>query len=57
MTTMWRDIESGELVTAETLMQEYLEHLREEPQEYENVTFWEFVENCMTRNNGTLEEV
>lgn len=55
--TMWRDIESGELVTAETLMQEYENHLRDEPQEYENVTFWEFVENCMTRNNGTLEEV
>lgn len=55
--TMWRDIESGELVTAEMLMREYLEHLREEPQEYENVTFAEFVENCMTRNNGTLEEV
>lgn len=50
---MWkyRDIETGETVTLEELKQEYL-MLADTVEEQ---TFDEYLENCLTRNNGTLE--
>lgn len=52
---MWIDIETGEIVTAEQLRIEY-EHAKEkQPDEY-RYSFEEYIRNCKTENNGTLED-
>lgn len=49
----FRDIESGETITTEQLYNEYIQNMKSG--EYEVVTFSEYVYNCLTENNGTLE--
>lgn len=50
------DIESGEYITLETLYSEYLTMQKEQPDEY-NYSFTEYINNCLTVNNGTLEKI
>lgn len=55
---MYRDIESGEIVTVEKLRQEFAARLMAgEHGEFDDMTFAEYLRNSLTRNNGTLEEV
>lgn len=51
---MWIDIESGETITTEQLRNEYEQLKQAQPTEY-NYSFDEYIRNCMTENNGTLE--
>lgn len=52
---MWRDIESGEIVTREQLYAEYMEALASGI--VDPMTFNEYINNSLTRNNGTLETI
>ena len=52
----FRDIESGEYITLKTLYSEYMTMKREQPEEYD-YSFTEYVNNCLTVNNGTLEKI
>lgn len=52
---MFRDIESGETVTTEQLYAEYEMNIANG--NTEPCTFSEYIWNCLTRNNGTLEEI
>lgn len=54
MPQFFHDIESGEAVTLATLRKEYDRMKAEQPDEY-GYTFPEYVSNCMTWNNGTLQ--
>ena len=51
---MYTDIETGEHVTTEQLYTEYLHMKQEQPEEY-SYSFPEYIQNCLTENNGTLE--
>jgi len=53
---MFRDIESGEKVTLAQLMEEYKQN-RQALLSGVNCSFDEYVENCLTENNGTLERL
>ena len=53
---MFLDIESGEKVTLGQLMEEYEQNRKAMPSEY-NYSFDEYVANCLTENNGTLERL
>lgn len=53
--TMFRDIESGEIVTTEQLYKEYEQAMKSG--EYDAVEFSWYVWNCLTINNGTLVEI
>lgn len=53
----FRDIESGKIVTEEVLRKEYLERLKEQPEEFSEISFAEYLSNSLTSHNGTLEEV
>ena len=48
------DIESGSVVTLYDLKKEYLQFRKEQPNEYD-YPFADYVKNCMTSHNGTLE--
>ena len=50
------DIESGKLVTREQLEKEYREAQAENPEEY-SYSFADYIRNCLTVNNGTLETI
>ena len=51
------DIETREIITEEVLA-ETLEELREcDPDTYGDITLGQYINNCLTINNGTLEEV
>lgn len=50
------DIESGEKITLEQLKKEYNENRQIQPTEY-NYSFTDYIRNCMTTHNGTLELV
>ena len=51
------DIETREIITEEVLA-ETLEELKEcDPNTYGNITLAQYINNCLTINNGTLEEV
>lgn len=52
---MWIDIETGEIVTAEQLRTEYEQAKEKQPDEY-GYSFEEYIRNCKTENNGTLED-
>ena len=52
---MYRDIESGEIVTESQLFAEYKRFQQEQPDEY-NYSFSDYVQNCLVENNGTLEK-
>lgn len=53
----FKDIESGAIVTEEVLRKEYLERLKEHPEEFSEMSFAEYLSNSLTSHNGTLEEV
>lgn len=50
------DINTEEIVTEDDLARE-LEALKQEDHEHDDVTLEEFINNCLTIHNGTLEEV
>ena len=52
---MFIDINSGEIVTANQLREEFEMLRHEQPDEY-NYSFEEYIRNCKTENNGTLED-
>jgi hypothetical protein len=51
------DIESREIISEAELLQEFLRLAEENPSEYGNITFGQYLSNCLTINNGTLVEV
>lgn len=53
---MYIDIETNETITTEQLFKEYTENKQNAPEEY-NYSFAEYINNCLTRNNGTLEKI
>ena len=53
---MFLDIESGEKVTIGQLMEEYEQNRKKLPNEF-NYSFDEYIANCLTENNGTLERL
>ena len=53
---LFYDIESGDFVTLDELQNEFLEMKFQDPDTY-NYSFSEYIENCLTKNNGTLEIV
>lgn len=54
---MYHDIESDEIITRKQLLQEYVEKIQQNEIDAKEMNPYEFIENCMTRNNGTLERV
>lgn len=52
---VYRDTETGEIVTEKQLRAEFEELKREQPEEY-NYTFAGYIRN-ITDKNGTMEEV
>lgn len=53
----FHDIESREIISETELLEEFLRLAEENPSEYGNITFGQFLNNCLTINNGTLEEI
>lgn len=53
----FKDIESGKIVTEEELRHEYLQKLQEQPEEYAEMCFADYIRNSLTAHNGTLEEI
>lgn len=51
------DIETGKVVTEAQLAQEFADKVREQPEEYGEITFRQYLSNCMTSHNGTLDEI
>jgi hypothetical protein len=51
------DIETREIIT-EDVLAATLEELKEcDPDTYGDITLGQYINNCMTINNGTLEEI
>ena len=53
---VFKDTDSGELITLDQLHKEYLENRNESQTEY-NYSFTHYIYNCLFRNGGTLIEV
>lgn len=53
--TLYLDIESGETVTREQLEKEYQTRIAAGEIEPTEQDLDQYIENCLTRNNGTLE--
>ena len=51
------DIDSNQFITEAELLAEFLEVSKANLTEYEGVTFGQYINNCLTINNGTLMEV
>lgn len=51
----YHDIESGEIITMSELEKEYQMLVKNGTIEKEEQNFYQYIENCLTRNNGTLE--
>ena len=51
---LFYDIESSELVTLAQLKEEYNRNRKAQPEEF-NYDFADYIRNCLTENNGTLE--
>ena len=51
---MYRDTESGEILSREDLRKEYEDLYNKK--ETETPTFWKYLRNCLDKN-GTLEEI
>ena len=52
---IYYDIEKEEYITESELFEEYEGYL--DNPESENISFTQFINNCLTINNGTLERV
>lgn len=50
------DTETREIITEEVLA-ETLEELKEYDPTYREITLAQYINNCLTINNGTLEEI
>ena len=56
-TRMFFDIETMEVIT-EDVLKETLEELKEcDPDTYGDITIGQYINNCLTTNNGTLIEL
>ena len=53
---LYLDIETGEIITEETLFAEYQQNRKALPDEYD-YSFPAYIENYLIRNNGTLEHI
>lgn len=51
---LFYDIESKEIITEKQLYSEYIENKNALPDEY-NYPFSDYIRNCLTTSNGTLE--
>lgn len=51
------DTESRQFISETELLQEFIKLSQENPTEYGNITFGQYLNNCLTINNGTLTEV
>jgi len=51
----WIDIESGETITEDTLYNEYCDAINSGIIDF--MTFPEYINNSLTRSNGTLERI
>ena len=51
------DIEARQFISETELLQEFVRLSQENPTEYGNITFGQYLNNCLTINNGTLEEI
>lgn len=51
------DTETREIISESELLEEFLRLAEENPSEYGNITFGQYLNNCLTINNGTLEEI
>ena len=54
---MYHDIENNEIVTREQLMLEYADKVQDGEINAEEMNLYEYIENCQTRHNGTLESI
>ena len=52
---IYYDTETEEYITESDLFEEYEDYL--DSPESENISFAQFINNCLTINNGTLERV
>ena len=50
------DIETAQMITDRELLEEYFLLQKGDPS-YMEITFEQYINNCLTINNGTLEEV
>lgn len=53
----FHDTESRQIVSETELLEEFVRLSQENPTEYGNITFGQYLNNCLTINNGTLMEV
>lgn len=53
----FKDIDHNMIVTEEELRVEFEELQKDQPDFYGDITFEQYINNCLTRNNGTLEEI
>ena len=51
------DIETREIITEQTLAETLKELKSFDPDTYGNITLAQYINNCLTINNGTLEEL
>lgn len=51
------DTESRKIISESELLEEFLRLAEENPSEYGDITFGQYLNNCMVINNGTLTEV
>ena len=51
------DIETREVITEEILAETLVELKECNPSDYGNITLAQYINNCLTINNGTLEEI
>ena len=56
MLKYYRCIENDEIMSINQVHSDFLEFSKENP-EYENMSFCQYLNGCMTYNNGSLEEV
>ena len=49
------DVKNGDIITEQVLM-ETLDLLKEDPK-YKDITLEQYINSCLTINNGNLEEV
>ena len=53
---LFYDIESNQIITQEQLHSEYMENRKNFPEEFD-YSFSDYIHNCLTDSNGTLEPI
>lgn len=51
------DNETGEVLTRGQLYRDYSRQKHKYPMEFEGISFGQYINNCLTRNGGTLERI